>query len=109
MTKTTSSDGSKLGLAYGLVTEFRFADNYAFATGLEIAYRNAKIKGETSTTIGDTLTTKTVSKASMKLQYIELPFTLKLKTNEIGQFRYFLQIGIAPGFKIRARGDVQGQ
>ena len=105
--KNTTGDGSSLGLAYGLVTEFRFAENYAFATGIDVAYRNAKIKGENSVTVNDT-TTKTVSSASMKLQYIEIPLTLKLKTNEIGYFRYFLQIGLAPGFKIRARADTKG-
>ena len=102
--KDTKSDGSKLGFAYGLVTEFRFADNYAFATGLEVAYRNSKIKGESTTTLNDT-STKIILERSMKIQYLEIPLTLKLKTNEIGYFRYFLQIGVAPGFKMRARAD----
>lgn len=105
---SVKGDGSKLGFAYGLVTEFRFADNYAFATGLDVTYRNAKLKGEENSIINDSISSKTISKASMKLQYIEIPLTLKLKTNEIGYFRYFLQIGVAPAFKIRARGDVSG-
>jgi len=106
--KSTESDGSKFGFAYGLVTEFRFAENYAFATGIEVAYRNGKIKTQASETVNDTTTT-IVSKASMKIQYIEIPLTLKLKTNEIGVLRYFLQIGVAPGFKIGAKADVSSK
>lgn len=104
----TKSDGSKIGFAYGLVTEFRFAENYAFATGLEIAYRNAKTKGSTTFEPTPGTTKDSTYSRSMKLQYIEIPLTLKLKTNEIGYFRYFLQIGLAPGFKIRARADDKG-
>lgn len=99
-----SSDGSRLGFAYGLVTEFRFADNYAFATGIDIAYRGGKTKSESSVTMGDTVIS-TISKDELKLQYLEIPLTLKLKTNEIGYLRYYLQVGVAPGINIRARGD----
>jgi opacity protein-like surface antigen len=102
----TKSDGSKFGFAYGLVTEFRFAENYAFATGIEVAYRNAKTKSNLSSVDTATALTTTVNDASsLKIQYLEIPLTLKLKTNEIGYFRYYLQIGVAPGFKLRARAD----
>lgn len=106
--KDTKSDGSKFGFNYGLVTEFRFAENYAFVTGLDVSYRNAKIKGSSSDTVdnsGVTTITTSVFERAMKIQYIEVPLTLKFKTNEIGYLRYFLQIGVAPGFKIRARAD----
>src|SRR6185436_15972364 len=43
---------------------------------------------------------------SPNLQYVELPLTLKLKTNEIGYMTYFLQVGVAPGVNIRSRADV---
>ncbi len=102
--KDIKSDGSKLGLNYGLVTEFRFAENYAFVTGIDVSYRNAKIKGS-STETDSTSTTTSVVEQSLKIQYIEIPLTLKFKTNEIGSLRYFLQVGVAPGFKIRARAD----
>lgn len=103
-TKGIESDGSVTRFSYGLITEFRIAENYAFATGIDIAYRGGKLKGETSTVLNDTTTT-IVSESTLKLQYIELPLTLKLKTNEIGHLRYYLQVGVAPGFSLRARAD----
>jgi opacity protein-like surface antigen len=106
-TKGLDSDGSKFGFSYGLVTEFNFADNYAFATGLDITYRGGKFK-TVETEYPDSSTTVTTStNSSYIIQYVELPVTLKLKTNEIGYLTYYLQAGIAPGFKIRARGSYE--
>lgn len=99
-TKGLESDGSVTRFSYGLITEFRIAENYAFATGIDISYRGGKLKEENNT---DTSTT--VDESTLKLQYIELPLTLKLKTNEIGHLRYYLQVGVAPGFNLRARAD----
>jgi hypothetical protein len=98
-TKGLNSDGSKFGFSYGLITEFNFADNYAFVTGIDIAYRGGKFKQDTN--IGDTIITRT--NASYTLQYVEVPITLKFKTNEIGYLTYYLQAGVAPAINIRAR------
>lgn len=101
-TKGVESDGSKFGFSYGLITEFRFAPNYAFATGLDVTYRGGKFKSEM--TLLDTVTR---SSRSISLQYVEIPLTLKLKTNEIGYLTYFLQMGVAPGINIRAKEDYE--
>jgi hypothetical protein len=42
-----------------------------------------------------------------KLQYIDIPLTLKLKTNEIGYMTYYGQFGMDLGFNIKARKDVE--
>lgn len=105
-TKGLESDGSKFGFAYGLITDFKFADHYYFGTGIDIAYRGGKFKQAVTTDTGG-VTTTTSSLASYTLQYIEVPITLKFKTNEIGYLTYFLQIGVAPGIPIRARSDYE--
>ncbi len=98
--KDIKSDGSRFGISYGLIADFGFAENYAFSTGIDIAYRGGKTKGETSDASGTTIT-ETV----LKLQYLEFPATLKFKTNEIGQVRYYVQAGVGLGVNIRARSD----
>ena len=90
------SDGLPFGFGYGLITDFGFADHYAFSTGLEVAYRGGKTKFADT---GIVVSTK------YSLQFIELPLTLKLKTNEIGYLTYYFQVGLAPGFAIRTRAD----
>lgn len=99
--KNFSTNGSKFGFSYGLMTEFNFTKRYAFATGIDVAYRGGKLKS----IVTDSMTT-TIEQA-MTLQYVELPLTLKLKTNEIGYLTYYLQIGVSPGVNIRSKADVK--
>jgi hypothetical protein len=96
------SDGSTFGFSYGLITEFNFATNYAFATGIDVNYRGGKLKSQE--TEGDTTF---IIKVSNSLQYVEIPISLKLKTNQIGYLTYYLQAGVAPGYNIRANADVE--
>jgi hypothetical protein len=39
------------------------------------------------------------------LKYLEIPLTLKLRTNEIGYITYWAQVGVGLGFNIKAKGD----
>lgn len=103
-TKGYDSNGSKFGFTYGLITEFKFSDNYAFATGIDVAYRGGKSKYTQSETLGSSTVTSSIEE-NITLQYIELPLTLKLKTNEIGYLTYYLQAGLAPGINISASAD----
>ncbi len=104
--KGVESDGSKFGFCYGLITEFKFSDHYSFATGVDVTYRGGKLRQTTET--NDNITKiVTIAESASTLQYIELPVTLKLKTNEIGYLTYYLQAGLAPGINIRSRGDIK--
>ena len=96
------SDGLPFGFGYGLITDFGFAERYAFSTGLEVAYRGGKTKQEF--TINDTTSVLTTK---YTLQFIEVPLSLKLKTNEIGYLTYYFQVGFAPGFAIRTKADFE--
>jgi hypothetical protein len=102
-TKGFESDGSKTGFIYGVIAEFKFAQHYSFATGIDVDYRGGKFKFNNKLkTINNEDSVVSIS-ASYTLQYVELPLTLKLKTNEIGSITYFMQLGVAPGWTIRAR------
>lgn len=84
-------DGSKFGFNYGLITEFAITDNYSLATGLTIDSKGGKLRN------GDTISSATI-------RYIDVPVTIKMKTNQIGYMKYYGQFGLAPGFLIGARG-----
>ena len=100
-TKGLESNGSEFRFTYGFISEFKFAERYYFATGVDVSNRG----GSTRITYSDTAMS-VVSDANWKLRYIEIPLTLKLKTNEIGYLSYYLQFGLAPGFNIRSVADV---
>lgn len=97
-TKELKSDGSRLGYTFGLMGDFMLGgnQNYAFSTGLFLN----NVGGKTTFPFqGQNLGTVA------KYQYIELPLTLKLKTNEIGYMTYFGQIGFGTAFNISAKSD----
>lgn len=106
-TKGYASDGSKFGFSYGLITDFNFASKYAFSTGIDITYRGGKFKTvqELKTIVNEDSVIST--SAAYVLQYLEIPITLKLKTNEIGSVTYYVQVGVAPGINIRARKNYE--
>lgn len=103
--KGVSSEGTKLGFSYGLITEFNFGEHYAFATGVDVSYRGGKLKTTFTTTDASSNSVTTVITYAYNLEYIEIPLTLKFKTNEIGYLTYYLQAGVAPGINIRAKAD----
>ncbi|MCO5275167.1 MAG: PorT family protein [Flavobacteriales bacterium] len=98
-TKELKNDGARFGYTFGLMGDFMIGanQNYAFATGLFLNNVGGK-----STYPSDKQNLITES----KYQYIELPLTLKLKTNEIGYMTYYGQIGFGTAFNIRAKSDL---
>ena len=93
------SDGSKLGFTYGLMAEYFFARNYGIVTGLQVNSTG----GKQSSTIINTPTSGayvTSAKFDYRIQYLEIPLALKLRTDEINGFRFFGQLGATLGINI---------
>jgi len=110
---------TKVGYAfnYGLKTEFYFGKNYALATGLTISHPraarsnspavNAIISDTTDSYAFDNNLVSGV-KEVYKMTYVAIPLTFKLRTNEIGYFRYFGEFGIVNSFRVRSRATFEG-
>lgn len=97
--KGVERDGRRIGFGYGIQTEFRFQENYAIASGVQVTYRGGNLRTKDSLANNSELVQKN------RLQYVEVPFGLKMKTNEFGKTRYFGQFGFSPGFNIAAKED----
>lgn len=99
-------NGSSMGFSYGLSAEFFLAKNYLFSTGLTLS----KLGG--NLTYGDYFHDKDNNvflfseiDQSYNVKYIEIPLTLKLRTNEIGYMTYYGNFGLRAGFNYSATGD----
>ena len=102
------SEGIRIGFTYGLVTEFAFTKNYAFATGLDVSYRGGKYSQKLGGINSQTQTFEVIKVTrTQKFQMLELPLTLKLKTNEIGYIKYYGLFGGVPGFIVKATEDIE--
>jgi hypothetical protein len=109
--KGIDGDGSVLGYSFGLLTEFPVGQtgNYRFATGVFLNNVGGKTVSKYSTTVddgqGNNVTTDFVYSATTNLRYVEIPFTIKMMTNEIGLMRYYGQLGVSTAANVRAKQD----
>jgi len=95
-------EGSHPGFGWGFVTDFALTDNYFVSTGFNVDYSNSKMSYEDRQTV-DTITYDGTMYRKYKLTQLEVPLTLKMKTNEFGPFRFFGQIGLGTSFNIKAK------
>ncbi len=104
------NDGSKMGVNIGLNIDKFFADNYAIMTGASINNVGGNLTfnmdGKRLTTNGGDTTLNNGSTVEYKLQYINIPLGLKLKTNEIGYWTFFTHLGLNGGINIKATAEV---
>lgn len=104
---------------YGLSIDYFFTDNYALSTGVymdhPILVRNNGIatfadssflansfwadKNVNASTIGN--------KEKITAMNLNIPLSFKLKTNEIGYFKYFGDVGILNSFRIQSRYSLE--
>lgn len=108
--KGLESDGSRLGFRFGLLGDVQLGDNanYFFSTGLFLNNVGFKTKSSFSTTDSSGTVRTTTLTGENKLQYVELPISVKLKTNEIGYMTYFGQLGFDVGVLTGAKARVDG-
>ncbi|MDQ2769137.1 MAG: PorT family protein [Bacteroidota bacterium] len=93
-----ASDGSKLGFSGGLVVDYFFGENYAFSTGLELAGKGGSIRYK------EDAVNAPFNSLKISTQYLQLPLTVKLFTNEIAPgTRLYFQVGGALNVPIGTR------
>jgi hypothetical protein len=99
-TDNYESAGVKAGFAWGFIAEFNFTENHSIGTGFNMLFNGGKLKfpaaqgEETGTMI-----------RNYSLKYIEIPLSLKMRTNDINGMRYFGRIGLGTAFKIGAKKE----
>jgi Outer membrane protein beta-barrel domain len=108
--KNIEQGSNKLKFGFGIMLDKMFTDNYAFGTGFNVIHTGGELsylytggyKKE-----GASSNTEIVAQRvrTYNLQYLEIPLTLKLRTNEIGYITYWAQMGLGLGFNIKAKAD----
>jgi len=105
------------GFDYGISFDYFFTENYAFSTGVYMdnpfivreggMANNAGIDSTflaSEFAINKGLTRSDLNKREkITGMHLNIPLSFKLKTNEIGYFKYFGDIGILNSFRIQSR------
>ena len=98
------NDGAVMGFSWGLLADFALAENYFVKTGFSMDYLNGKLEFPY---LNDTV--PGMMNRTYHLRYIEIPLTLKMRTNKFGKIAYFGEIGFGTSFNIRAKSDDEFQ
>jgi len=97
--------GMKLGFGYGFIGELTIADNFSFATGFDVNYMGGKLQKIGVYHVYENDTLLSTCTQSYRFQYLDIPLTLKMKTNEINYITYFARIGGSIGICLNAKSD----
>jgi hypothetical protein len=108
--KKIEREGTKFGFGGGLVLDNYFQENYAFSTGIFLQSMGGELRfldsiPFTAGGIQDTLPAGSLVK--YRMQYLTIPISLKLKTNEIGYFKFFAHLGMNAHMNLKATGSVE--
>jgi len=98
------SGGATAGFGFGLVSDIFFAENYAFGTGLNITYNGGRINYLEKQVVDD-VEYIALKERKIRNQFLEVPLTIKLRTNEIGYITYWGQFGLGLGFNLQTFAD----
>ncbi len=102
-------EGYNFGYNIGLVMDKFFTDDYAMSTGITILNTGGNLHYRDSVDFDfgsgrDTMPGGTT--VAYDLQYITIPFSLKLKSSEIGYTTLYAHLGINNHINIKATADV---
>lgn len=103
-------DGGKvrMGFEYGLLLDINLSkkhQNYMISTGITGILNGGNAVYDSLVVNKSPLVYGSGVHARYKMQYLNIPVSLKLKTNEIGYITYYGQIGFVPAFRVGARVD----
>jgi hypothetical protein len=103
------NDGARPGIGGGLVVEYYFHKNYGFVTGLNLTAMGGNVLYDDEVGIktgnDESVLLEPGSTVSYRLNYLSIPVGLKLKTNEIGYFTYFAQLGLMQQINVGAKAS----
>ncbi|MAY84661.1 MAG: hypothetical protein CMP59_11055 [Flavobacteriales bacterium] len=103
------NEGTRFGFNFGITGDFNIAENYSISTGILIVNTGGRMSYPDIVDFGTTSNPDQElgrSEVEIRLRYIELPLTLKLKTNQIGYWTYYGQFGFGAAFNYDAEGDI---
>ncbi len=98
------NDGIGLGFSYGLTGDYKFtkSDNYFIGADILISTAPVNIKhgGTLQRKVADTTQVYNNVGFRYSIQYLQIPFYFKLKSNETAGMKYYINAGLAPSFAI---------
>lgn len=99
-----TNEGSVVRFGFGANVDIHFTQNYAIGTGLNIDNAGGDLSYFEEVFVDD-IQYVIEKQREYNLKYVEVPVTLKLRTNEIGYITYWGQFGLGFGVNVSAKAD----
>ena len=101
------NSGMGLGFSYGLTADYRLSPSPNYWASADILISTAPLTlnhtGILKNEIDNSDQSYENAKFNYDVQYIQVPISFKMKTEEIGNLKYTFQVGIAPSFTLSKR------
>lgn len=95
--------GAETHFGYGFVFDAMFTETYAIGTGVNVFY-NGGVTQHLAMREDQSGVFIEAVQLRQQQQYVEIPLTFKMRTNEIGYATYFGQFGMGFGLNVRSEG-----
>lgn len=109
--KQVKSEKSRLSFGFGITSDIALTNAFSLNLGLgffnsggSLKYLDSLPKIQAVDSVYTNIPANSIIK--YKLQYIELPISIKGKTKEIGYISYFLKFGVSPLLRYKSRADI---
>jgi hypothetical protein len=95
--------GPKVNFGFEFIADVLFSENYALGLGVHVFNTG----GDVRYVVQDTVSAAFLMNVdrTYSLQYVELPLTFKMRTNQIGYTTVFGRFGLGIGMNIKAEAD----
>lgn len=102
-TEGYKKDGAVLGFSWGFLADITLTENYFVKTGFDFSYLNGKLSLPHSQILGsDTVATNGTLNRKYNLRYLDIPITIKMRTNQFKKTAFFGNVGFGTSFNLRA-------
>jgi hypothetical protein len=103
--KSITTGSSHINISYGLVIDYHINENYSFGTEFSIGTFGGSIKPDSVYISNKSAAAKDLE-YTYKLQYINVPLIIKMRTKEIGYIRYYAEFGLGMSYNFKAKADI---
>jgi len=103
--------GVHTGFNFGLTVNKYFHENYAFSTGLSLITAGGSISNSEAITLdlNNPIEVLPGNRVTYKVKYLAIPVGIRLKSNEIGYFTIFTDLGFDPKITLGGKAEIPSQ
>ena len=109
--KNATTVNGRLNFTYGAFLDKNLSDVFTLTTGINSNYLGGAVRYKDPITLNWDDKDYNISKdakITYKIQQLEIPISIKGKTQEIGYITYFGRLGMSPAIVIKSRADIEG-